>query len=129
MALNLAESQHAEIHHMIHSKSLKADKMAAVAGCSKRSICAINRNLYYFSSTKASLNGGGRPRSITPLMLDALYEYFQENPELYLYEMVNFLQMEFEVSVTVSSIRRALDSIGWTKKQICRVAKGWNTDL
>jgi transposase len=109
---------------MIHSKSLKADKMAAVAGCSRRSIYAINRNLCCFGSTKAPSNGGGRPRSITPLMLDALCEYLQENPRLYLYEMVNFLQTEFEVSVTVSSIRRALDSIGWTKKQIHRVAKG-----
>jgi len=43
--------------------------------------------------------------------------------------MVNFLQTEFEVSMTVSSIRRALDSIGWTKKQIRRVAKGQNADL
>jgi transposase len=129
MAPNLAESQHAEIRHMIHSKSLKADKMAAVAGCSRRSICAINRNLRCFGSTKAPSNGGGRPRSVTPPMLDALCEYLQENPGLYLYEMVNFLQTEFEVSVTVSSIRRALDSIGWTKKQIRRVAKGRNADL
>jgi len=62
-------------------------------------------------------------------MLDALCKYLQENPGLYLYEMVNFLQTEFEVSVTVSSIRRALDSIGWTKKQIRRVAKGQNANL
>lgn len=114
---------------MIHSKSLTADKMAAVAGCSRRSICAISRNLRCFGSTKAPSNGGGRPRSVTPQMLDTLCEYLQENPGLYLYEMVKFLQTEFEVSVTVSSVRRALDSIGWTKKQIRRVAKGRNADL
>jgi transposase len=114
---------------MIHSKSLKADKMAAVAGCSKRSIYAINRNLRCFGSTKAPSNVGGRPRSITSAMLDALYEYLEKDPSKYLYEMVNFLQMKFEVSVTTSSVRRALVSIGWTKKQIRRVAKGRNADL
>src|ERR1700716_985092 len=107
MALNLAESQHAEIRHMIHSKSLKADKMAAVAGCSRRSIYAINRNLRCFGSTKAPSNGGGRPRSVTPPMLDALCKYLEKDPGKYLYEMVNFLQMKFEVPVTTSSVRRA----------------------
>jgi transposase len=111
MAPNLADSQHAEIRHMIHSKSLKADKMAAVAGCSRRSICAINRNLRCFGSTKAPSNGGRRPRSIIPLMLDALCKYLEKDPGKYLYEMVNFLQTKFEVSVTTSSVRRALDSI------------------
>ena len=43
--------------------------------------------------------------------------------------MVNFLQNKFEVSVTASSVRRALKSIDWTKKQIRRVAKGRNADL
>jgi hypothetical protein len=33
------------------------------------------------------------------------------------------------VHVTTSSIRRALVSIGWTKKKIRRVAKGRNTNL
>jgi hypothetical protein len=114
---------------MIHSKSLKANKMAVVAGCSRRSICAINRNLRCFGSTKAPSNGGGQPRSITPLMLDALCKYLEKDPSKYLYKMMNFLQTKFEVSMTTSSVRRALDSIPWTKKQIRRVAKGRNADL
>ena len=129
MALNLAKSQHTKIRYMIHSKSFKANDIAAVASCSKRSICAINKNLCCFGSTKAPSNRARPLRSVTPPMLDALCEHLQENPGLYLYEMVNFLQTEFEVSMTVSSIRRALDSIGWTKKQIRRVAKGQNADL
>jgi hypothetical protein len=43
--------------------------------------------------------------------------------------MVNLLQEEFGVLVTTSSVGRALASIGWTKKIICRVAKGRNADL
>jgi transposase len=63
------------------------------------------------------------------LMLDALREYLKEQPGSYQYEMVNFLQKEFGVRVTTSSIGRALVSIGWTKKTIRRVAKGRNADL
>jgi hypothetical protein len=43
--------------------------------------------------------------------------------------MKDFLQKQFEVPVTTSSIGRALASIGWTKKKILRVAKGRNADL
>jgi len=111
MAPNLADSQHTEIRHMIHSKSLKANKIAAVASCSKRSICAINKNLCCFGSTKAPSNSGGRPRSITPLMLDALCKYLEKDLSKYLYKIVNFLQTKFKVSITTSSVRRALDSI------------------
>jgi transposase len=62
-------------------------------------------------------------------MMDALREYLQEKPGAYQYEMVNFLQEEFGVLVTTSSVGRALASIGWTKKTIRRVAKGRNADL
>jgi hypothetical protein len=112
MALNLADSQHAEIRYIIYSKSLKADKMAAVVSCSKRSIYTINRNLCCFSFTKAPLNSGRRLRSITPLMLNALCKYLKKDFSKYLYEIMNFLQTKYKVLVITFSIRRALDSIG-----------------
>jgi transposase len=128
MAPNLEEWQHTVIRDM-HSKSFKAAEIADFAGCSIRSYYAIRKNLRCFGSTKAPSNGVGRPRSVTPPMLDALCEHLQENPGSYLYEMVDFLQKEFEVCVTAVSVRRALDSIEWTKKKIRRVAKGRNADL
>jgi hypothetical protein len=100
MAPHLAESQHALIHDMIASKT-----------------------------TKAPPNSVGRPRSVTPPMLDALCEHLLEKPELYQEEMVLFLLDEFKVHVTTFSLARALNSIGWTKKTIRRVAKGRNADL
>jgi transposase len=63
------------------------------------------------------------------LMLDALCELLQQNPGSYLYEMAKFLQKEFEVRLTTTSIRRALVSIDWSKKKIRKIAKGQNTDL
>ncbi|CCD51182.1 hypothetical protein BofuT4_P085440.1 [Botrytis cinerea T4] len=75
MAPNLADSQHDQIRDMVLSKSLTTVQMADIAGCSTRSIKAIRSNLRYFGTTKAPLNGVGRPRCISPSMLEALREY------------------------------------------------------
>lgn len=83
MAPNLAPSQHDLIHDMILDKKFKTYEMANVARCSQRSIKAIRSNLHYLGTTKAPPNGGGRPRSITPPMLEVLCEHLLEKPELY----------------------------------------------
>jgi hypothetical protein len=48
---------------------------------------------------------------------------------MFLDKMVNFLWDEFDVLVSISSISRALASIGWSKKTARRVAKQRNVDL
>jgi transposase len=129
MARKLAKSQHSQIKGMLRSKSFKAHEIAGTTECSVRSVYTIKSNLRQYGSTKAPSNGGGRPRSITPAMFDALCERLLEKPDLYLDEMVLFLLDEFGVQVSTQSIRRALRSIGWTKKKIRRIAKGRNADL
>jgi transposase len=129
MAPNLAASQHELIRDMILSKSLTTAQMADVAGCSERSIRYIRSNLRWFGIVKASPNSAGRPRIVTPLMLDALRNHLLEKPDLYLEEMAIFLWDEFDTLVTTSSIRRALVSIGWSKKVARRIAKQRNADL
>ena len=91
MAPNLAKLQHALIEDMSHSKQFKAEEIADVARCSPRAIYRIKKNLRCFGSTKAPPNGVGRPRSITPPMLDALCKYLLDKPWLYQDEMVDFL--------------------------------------
>ncbi|KFY17796.1 hypothetical protein V492_00383 [Pseudogymnoascus sp. VKM F-4246] len=129
MAPNLAPSQHDLISDMILDKKLKTNKMADIAGCSERSIKAIRSNIHYYGTTKAPPNGGGRPRSMTLLMLETLCDHLLEKPELYLEEMAVFLWDEFDVLVSPSSISRALRSIDWSKKTARRVAKERNPDL
>jgi transposase len=119
MAPNLAASQNQLIRDMIVSKSLPAAQMADVAGCSIRS----------FGTVKAPWNGGGGPRSVTPLILDALLEHFLEKPDQYLDEMILFLLDEFEVFVSASAVSRALKAARWSMKTCRRVAKGCNADL
>jgi hypothetical protein len=75
MAPNLDRSQHYLIQDMVLDKKLKTNEMADIAERSERSIKAIRSNLHYYGGTKASPNGGGRPRSITPPMLEALCDH------------------------------------------------------
>lgn len=90
MAPNLAPSQHDQIRDMIVGQSLTNPQMADVAGSSIRTIKSIRANLRCFGNTKAPRNGCGRPRSLTPPMLDALCEHLLEKPDLYLDEMAVF---------------------------------------
>ena len=114
---------------MLASKSINNVQIAKNTGSSTRTIRAIKSNLHFYGNTKAPPNGGGRKRSITPPMLDALCEYLLEKPGLYRSEMVLFLLDEFETLVTTLSIGRALASKSRSKKTIRRIAKGRNADL
>jgi transposase len=78
------------------------------AECSERSVKGIRSNIHYYGTIKAPPNSGGRPRSITPLMIDILCEHLLEKPGLYLEEMATFLCDEFDVLVSTSTISRAL---------------------
>ena len=104
-------------------------EIADAATCSTRGVYRIKRRLRIFGTTKAPSNSAGRPRSVTPPMLDALCEHLLDNPGLYHHEMVDFVWDKFRVLVTVSSIKRALNYRGWSKKKIGRIAKARNADL
>ncbi len=129
MAPHLAKSQVTLITDMISSGSFTNSEIATAANCSSRGVRRIRSNIRYYGAPQAPQNGGGRKRSITPAMLDALCEHLLEKPGLYQSEMILFLADEFDVIVTASSIGRALRSRGWTKKQIRRIANGRNADL
>jgi transposase len=107
MAPNLAASQRALIRDMILSNSLNQTDMAAVAGCSTRSIRTIASNLRIYGETQAPSNGAGRRRRITPQMRDALRERLLEKPGMYQDEMAVFLYDEFNILVNTMSISRA----------------------
>jgi len=91
MAPNLAASQRNLIYDMIVSKSFTAPQIAHAAGCSIRGVKRFRSNMRFFGTMKVPWNGGGRPRLITPSMLDALREHLLEKPDQYLNEMVVFL--------------------------------------
>lgn len=129
MAPNLAPSKHELIYDMIYSGELSLTDMAQAAGCNKSTISRISSNIRIFGSVKAPLNKGGRPRSIAPAMLEALCDHLIEKPALYLEEMVVFLWDEFALQATKSSVSRALQSKGWSKKTARVKARERNLDL
>lgn len=129
MAPNLAPSTLELINDMISSGELTASQMAEAAGCSKRAIIRIRSNLRLFGSIKAPPAKCGRPKSITPIMLEALCDHLLEKPYLYLDEMELFLLDEFEVHIPKSTISDALHRKGWSKKTARQKAKERNSNL
>lgn len=129
MAPNLAPSKLELISDMIHSRELSVSQMARAAGCNRRTILRISSNIKIFGSAKAPPNKGGRPRSVTPVMLEALCEHLIEKPNLYLHEMAIFLWDEFAIQAATSSISRVLASKGWSKKTVRVKARERNQDL
>jgi transposase len=111
------------------SCGMSISKTADAAECSKQAVKYIRSNLRVFGSPRAPLAQGGRARLITPVMLEALCEHLLEKPGLYLNEMAVFLWDEFNLEITISTISRALSSIGWSKKTIQQKAKEQNPDL
>ena len=78
MAPNLPPSTRDLIQNMIGSKShgeaLEDNKIARIVRCSARTVRHIRSNLLVFGSTSAPSNGAGRPKTISPHMLTALYD-------------------------------------------------------
>lgn len=103
--------------------------MADTAECSERTIKYIRRNLRLFGNVHAPPNRVGRRRSLTPLMLEALYDHLLEKPGLYLDEMAIFLWDEFQTLATTSSIWRALRHKGWSKRTAQQKAKEQSAEL
>ena len=117
------------IRDMIHSGSLTTSQMAEAAECSERSIINIRNNLRLFGNVRAPSTRVGRRRSTTPPMIQTLCDHLLEKPGLYVDEMVLFIWDEFHVWVTSSSLKRALTSVGWSKKVARQRAKEQNADL
>ena len=88
MPANLKAPQLEQIQHMIKNGSSNRAEIAFATGCSKQAVTYIRQNLQAFGNVRAPRNGVGRPRSITPPMLEAILERLKENPTLYLDELV-----------------------------------------
>jgi transposase len=117
------------IQNMILSKSLTTSQMAKAAECSKHSMINISNKLRQFGNVRAPPTRVGRRPTVTPSMIEALCDRLLEKPGLYLDEMAIFLWDEFRVQVTNSSLKRALASVGWSKKVARQKAKEHNADL
>jgi len=83
MALYLAKSQIDLIISMNSSELFINPEIAAAINRNTRRIRRIRSNILYYNIYRAPRNSGGRTRSITLIILDALYKYLLEKPKLY----------------------------------------------
>lgn len=82
------------------------------AECNRRSIKNILSHLRVFGTENPPVNPGGRPHSLTPPVLEALFHRLIEKPGLYLDEMAVFVHDEIVITVSLSSIKTAISSGG-----------------
>ena len=74
-------------------------------------------------------NLSGRPRVISDALQEELLIYLDSRPMAYLDEMAWFLWDEYELAVDESTIWRCLHRIGWSRKNMRKIAKQRNQDL
>ena len=60
----------------------------------------------------------GRPRTLSPLVENALLEYLEQRPTAYRDEMCWFLWDEFEIQVAERTMSDILKRLGWTHKKV-----------
>jgi transposase len=122
MAPHLAQSQRSQLHDMIRSASLSDKDIAKVVNCSTRTVRSARANHRIFGSVSAPKNVHGRRSSIPSHILTALLDHLLTKPDLYLDEMVDFVWDQYEIVVSVASVRRSLKAHDWSKKKNRRVA-------
>jgi len=71
----------------------------------------------------------GRPRVISDILQEELLCYLDFRPMAYLDEMVWFLFDEFDLVTDEATVWRCLHRLGWSRKNIRKIAKQRNQDL
>ena len=110
-------------------RDLPNDVIAETVECSERAVRRIRSRLQRFGTTTSPLNRVGRQSKITPLMRDALLEQLANRPDMFRYEMIDFLYDSFGLEVSPTTISRTLKTERWTRKTNGRVAKQRNPEL
>jgi transposase len=129
MAPHLAQSQRSQLHDMIRSASLSDRDVANVVNCSTRTVRSARANHRIFGSVSAPKNVHGRCSSIPSHVLTALLDHLLTKPDLYLDEMVDFVWDQYELVISVASVRRSLKAYNWSKKKNQRVARERDPEL
>jgi transposase len=115
MAPQLAASRREQIHAMILRK-LPNNVITEAVGCSERAVRRIQARLRRFGTTTSPPNRVGREMKMTPLMRDALFEKLTKQPDMFRYEMIDFLYDRFGLEVSPTTISRTLKTERWPRK-------------
>ena len=92
--------------------------IAVATHCTTHTIQRHRRILRVFGNISGLPNVGGRDPVLSKPIVAALIRHLFEKPDLYLDEMAWFIWDEFRMAVSRSTISRALNQAGWSKKQV-----------
>jgi hypothetical protein len=129
MAPHLTQSQRSQLHNMIRSASLSDKDIANVVNCSTRTVRSAHANHRIFKSVSAPKNVRGRRSGIPSHALTVLLDHLLIKPDLYLDDMVDFVWDQYELVISVASVRRSLKACNWSKKKNQRVARERDPEL
>ncbi|CAD6892666.1 unnamed protein product [Tilletia laevis] len=85
----------------------------------KRSI----RDLRQTNTIRAPLPRSGRPKALSQQEVIYVLALIHHRPTIYLDEIADMIQFEFNHKVALSTISRLLSSLGYTNKKLTRVAR------
>jgi hypothetical protein len=128
MAPQLDAAQHILIKTLL-KEEFETKLIASEASCSVRAVQRIRLKRQQFEMPTPRTNRVGRRSCITSHMQKALCDVLIEQPYLYRCEMADFLYSRFGKRILERSIGRTLQSIGWTRTTIHRIAQQRNADL
>jgi len=108
-------------------RGLALDEVANLLSVSERSIYRWKKNFSdYQEVEKPPTAPRGRPRVLTPEILDVLHILLQHEPSSFLHEMQIWILLEYGINVSVPTIQRNLSFLGLTHKKLTTLARERN---
>ena len=109
--------------------TLTDEDIATMSSSTPRTVRRHRSNIVAFGTGNTQPNDRGRPKTITPNMLTALYDELHLNLCMRLKDMVAFIRSKFNQIVRRHSVSRALKSVEYTKKVTRQVTIERNANL
>ena len=108
---------------LLLATDIEPREIAQIYRCHASTVGRIKQNVAIFGDPRpAPVSIQGRPRKITAEALEGLLDWVLDNGEehktAYLDEMVHFLDMEYNIDVSNSTVSRALAANDITRKAV-----------
>lgn len=122
-----------DVRAAVHFHLERGDTNQFIQDATRLSMQQLQRmrsNWEYFGEVVApKLLIGHRPRALSQYHEEQLLGYLEQRPTAYLDEMCWFLFDEFDISVSKSTVCRALQRLGWSRKHAKQIAAQQNQAL
>ncbi|KAF4547004.1 Hypothetical protein D9617_72g012000 [Elsinoe fawcettii] len=112
MARNAAPAQRDRAVQLILTNLFTNQQIATASDVSVRAVQQYKANLRLFGAAEAPHVVRGPLRLLQPRALSALLQVLIHKPSMFLDEMAVFLYDQFGIQASLTTVHRALDSVG-----------------